>query len=633
MTRPSRKCVRPAIEGLEARVVLSLSPVAAGSGIPYSAIVKLEMTYPDGEEMVGSGSMIDAYHVLTAGHVVYSSEHGGWATSITAIPELHGTSEPYGSAQSTYVRTFTTWINYDQGHQGETSPDALDIGLITLDTAIGDQTGWLSYGYSTTNSTFSSGAIFATAGYPAANGYDGLSMQYTSGRIDGLSTGGNGILFHNPNITIYGGQSGSPVWTTSTGVVYGVAVSDSFAIRITKSVYDQLESWRTSDAPPTPVAPPPSPAPPTVLNQSFSVAAGSSVNLTPAQLLAGAVDPQGLSLSLANVSKPAHGTLVWNVRGGSYTYRPYASYSGRDTFTIQATDGSQVSNTATITINVAGAAPTPPAESTFLVTFSTGGLYQYDSTGVKYLAGGVRSANGGLAPGGDLVYTVVFANGDLYQYDTTGVHYLAGGVQSASIAYTSSGAPTYLVVFTNGALYQYDASGVTYLVGGVQSATIAYAPSGGANYEVVFANGDLFQYDATGVSFLAGGVQSASAAYTASGALVYEVIFQDGSLYQYDDAGAHYYFGGVTSANLANTYFSPPLSTAGSITGRRTSALAPVPASSTVVFDAEAVERKPPAATPNRRWGSTAAWDRRSTRVTRIAWELQTGMRPFEQRL
>ena len=90
------EAARPAVEGLEARVVLSLTPVAAGSPAPFSAIVKLDITYPDGEDFVGTGAMIDSYHVLTAGHVVYSNTHGGWATSITAIPELHGASEPFG---------------------------------------------------------------------------------------------------------------------------------------------------------------------------------------------------------------------------------------------------------------------------------------------------------------------------------------------------------------------------------------------------------------------------------------------------------------------------------------------------------------------------------------------------------
>jgi V8-like Glu-specific endopeptidase len=562
---------RPGVEGLETRATPSLTPVAAGSGMPYSAIVKLEMTFPDGEEMVGSGSLIDADHVLTAGHVVYSSEHGGWATSITVIPELNGTSEPFGSATSTYVRTFDTWINYDRANPGETSPDAMDIGLITLDVAIGEKTGWMSYGYASSNGAFSSGTTFASAGYPASGGYDGLNMQYTSGRVDGLSANGGGILYHNPNITVFGGQSGSPLWSTSTGVVYGVVVADSFAIRITKSIYDQIESWRNSDAP----APsPPVYAPPTILNQSFRVSAGSSLLLTTAQLLAGAVDPEGLTLTPTVVTKPSHGTLTRNPITGAYIYRPYSTYSGRDSFTIQASDGKQVSNTATITLNVAGDPPTLPKGSSMLVTLDNGILYQYDSDGSRQLARGVKTAGGGLTPAGDLVYTVVFADGSLYQYDAAGVRFLAGNVQSATMAYPPSGAPTYLVVFTDGSLYQYDAAGVR---------------------------------------MLAGGVSWANAAYSAAGSLVYQIVFADGSLYQYDDDGVHFVLDGVASANMANTYFSPSSTSAARTSTARASASAASTAASTPGSEVE--ERKPAASAPVPRRAPPPGWGRRATRV------------------
>jgi len=614
---------RPVVEGLETRVTPSLTPIAAGSGMPYSAIVKLEMTYPDGEEMVGSGSLIDADHVLTAGHVVYSSDHGGWATSITVIPELNGTSEPFGSAKSTSVRTFNTWINYDQGNSGETSPDAMDIGLITLDTAIGELTGWLSYGYASSNSAYSSGTTYASAGYPASGGYDGLSMQYTTGSVDGLSTNGGGILYHNPNITIFGGQSGSPFWSTSTGVVYGVVVADSFAIRITKSIYDQIESWRNSDAP----APsPPTYAPPTILDQTFRVSAGSSLTISSSRLLAGAVDPQGLTLTPTIVTKPSHGTLVRNAVTGSYVYRPYSGFTGRDSFTIKAGDGKQDSNTATITLNVAGDPPTLPKGSSMLVTLASGDLYQYDSSGSRLLAGGVRSAGGGFTPGGDLVYTVVFADGSLCQYDASGVRFLAGNVQSATVAYPPSGAPTYLVVFTDGSLYQYDSTGQRLLAGGVRSASIAYSKTGTATYEVVFSTGDLYQYDSTGVTMLAGGVTSANAAYNAAGSLVYEVVFTDGSLYQYDDDGVHYFLAGVASANLANAYFAPPATNAARTAAARTSASAPT--TSTAASMPQIDERKPVASAPIPRRTPTTAWSRPSARV---AWVASTS-KPFPVR-
>src|SRR5262249_14105319 len=48
---------------------------------------------------------------------------------------------------------------------------------------------------------------------------------------------------------------------------------------------------------------------------------------------------------------PAHGTLTFNANG-SFTYVPAAGYSGPDTFTYRATDGTRTSNDATVTIQV-----------------------------------------------------------------------------------------------------------------------------------------------------------------------------------------------------------------------------------------------------------------------------------------
>jgi V8-like Glu-specific endopeptidase len=573
MRRPSRKQARPGVERLEGRVVLSLSPVAAGSPAPFSAIVKLDITYPDGEEFVGTGAMIDSYHVLTAGHVVYSYDHGGWAASITATPELHGRAEPFGSAQSTYVRTFSTWIAYDQGHQGLTSPDAMDVGLVTLDKAIGYQTGWFTYGYNNSTGAFAPGTVFATAGYPAANGYDGRAMQYSSGGIDGLSSGGGGIMYHDPSITIYGGQSGSPMWSPSNGVVYGVAVADSFAIRITQNIANQLQAWVAGDTPPHAPARV-SYAPPTIQGGAYSVAPGRSLTLSQAQLLAGSYDPQGLPLSSYNVTYPTRGTLTRNPADGSYTYTPYPGIYGSDSFSIQATDGLQYSNIATITVQVAPPAVSLPSNSMLLVAFGSGDFYQYNAA-PELFTRGVKSMGAARGADGSMYYLVVYANGDLYRYDKSGVAPLYGGVKSAGIAIDPTGMPVYEIVFNNGDLYQVDSKGATRLMGGVNTATVTYSSAGFPVYEIVFTNNELYQFDVTGVHLISGGVQSASATYLPNDQLAYEIVYQGGWLVQCDAAGAHFLYGGVAAASLVNMYV-PPSAIAKPRTAVRTSAPAPV---------------------------------------------------------
>src|SRR5262249_4668003 len=90
------------VEALEARETPSLTPVSPTAGFPFTSIVKLVMTFPDNKVFVGSGAMIDSFHVLTAGHVTYSYADGGWARSIKVIPEMNGTYQPYGYAWTTY---------------------------------------------------------------------------------------------------------------------------------------------------------------------------------------------------------------------------------------------------------------------------------------------------------------------------------------------------------------------------------------------------------------------------------------------------------------------------------------------------------------------------------------------------
>src|SRR4051794_24641104 len=72
------RAIRPQLESLEAREVPSLTPLAANAGYPYTAIVELKATFSDHKTFVGTGVMVDRFHVLTAGHMVYSYQDGGF---------------------------------------------------------------------------------------------------------------------------------------------------------------------------------------------------------------------------------------------------------------------------------------------------------------------------------------------------------------------------------------------------------------------------------------------------------------------------------------------------------------------------------------------------------------------------
>jgi V8-like Glu-specific endopeptidase len=249
------------MEILEGRDACSISPISPTAGYPFTSIVELQATFPDHRTFVGSGVMIDRFHVLTAGHVVYAYAEGGFASQIRVTPELSGNAAPFGVAYMTYERTYTPFMNYNRAHPGSTAAGDYDVALITLDRTIGDRTGWMGFGYDNNNADFAPGAILNTAGYPAIGGYDGRHLEFSYGPVAGLTPDGSAITYRQSAITTFGGQSGSPVWryTPATGasIVYGVHVggngtagSVNFATRITPSIYADLQAWRAADRTP-----------------------------------------------------------------------------------------------------------------------------------------------------------------------------------------------------------------------------------------------------------------------------------------------------------------------------------------------------------------------------------------------
>ncbi len=97
---------------------------------------------------------------------------------------------------------------------------------------------------------------------------------------------------------------------------------------------------------------------PTVVADGYSMVQDRTLTVLAAGVLANDTDPEGRSITVATprpITGPAHGTLGL-AADGSFTYTPDAGYAGVDTFTYHATDGHQVSATATVTVTIASTA-------------------------------------------------------------------------------------------------------------------------------------------------------------------------------------------------------------------------------------------------------------------------------------
>ncbi len=89
--------------------------------------------------------------------------------------------------------------------------------------------------------------------------------------------------------------------------------------------------------------------PPTAVNDAFST--NENVSLTTGNVLTNDSDPDGDTLTAVQVTGPTNGSLTLN-SDGTFTYTPNNDFHGTDSFTYQATDGTLLSNTATVTITV-----------------------------------------------------------------------------------------------------------------------------------------------------------------------------------------------------------------------------------------------------------------------------------------
>lgn len=76
---------------------------------PWRSICSLKIKAKDGTNWIGTGFLIGPRTVITAGHVVYLHNHGGWAKSIEVIPGRNGSSNPYESCKSSHLHSVKGW--------------------------------------------------------------------------------------------------------------------------------------------------------------------------------------------------------------------------------------------------------------------------------------------------------------------------------------------------------------------------------------------------------------------------------------------------------------------------------------------------------------------------------------------
>jgi uncharacterized delta-60 repeat protein len=95
----------------------------------------------------------------------------------------------------------------------------------------------------------------------------------------------------------------------------------------------------------------PVPDAPVARDYSYSTDQGTPLTVPTPGVLANDSDADGDPITAVLATGPAHGTLTLN-SNGAFTYTPAAGFTGRDSFTYRASDGTLTSNVATVAITV-----------------------------------------------------------------------------------------------------------------------------------------------------------------------------------------------------------------------------------------------------------------------------------------
>lgn len=208
--------------------------------LPYSAVCYITVTYPDGASIRGSGVIVGPNDVLTAMHVVYQADHGGWAVNVSVTPgaDTVPSIAPFGS--------FTDWGSLDAPTADwDPNGDALltdaesqrDMAVIGLKTRIGDVAGWLPPA-------------------PVAEDFEGVMLGYPAHPPSGVGIGmmAESVLaqasdaygVYDIDSALGSGASGGPLLYSLSGqnVVAGVLSSGTLdGSRSTYAAFDGDGTW------------------------------------------------------------------------------------------------------------------------------------------------------------------------------------------------------------------------------------------------------------------------------------------------------------------------------------------------------------------------------------------------------
>lgn len=188
----------------------------------------------------GTGFLEGENLLVTAGHLCYDSVDDGidwgWTEDLRFYPGAYTDDYgnqiyPYGEIQRQSITVASKWKNNGN--------EKYDWGVVTLKTAIGEETGILGKKW---QSSSYKGTEVVMTGYPRVFGLtDQIFYMYESSG----SVRSNTTYILSCDYNSYYRASGSPICIKDTAIVIGIQsrtdAQYSYAVRITEDLYDLLQ--------------------------------------------------------------------------------------------------------------------------------------------------------------------------------------------------------------------------------------------------------------------------------------------------------------------------------------------------------------------------------------------------------
>ena len=166
-------------------------------------------------------------------------------------------------------------------------------------------------------------------------------------------------------------------------------------------------------------------------DDAYSTPANTPLNVAVPGVLSNDISPSGAPLTAAQVTGPAHAASFTLHADGSFAYTPVAGYTGPDSFTYTATDGTTTSSAATVNLSVTGTAAVaqPDTYSTTVntpLTVTAPGVLSNDTGGPAPTAVKVTDpAHGSVTLNADGSFTYTPTSGyvgpDSFTYSATNI--------------------------------------------------------------------------------------------------------------------------------------------------------------------------------------------------------------------